>query len=643
MKLRTIVIYTRYSSDMQSPKSCVDQERDVRNALTRQGIDHRLAIVIYDEAESGTKTSRPEAQRLEEMTKKGEIEILAVDDQARFSRADSAYALIKDLVFSGGRFISTGEGIDTTQPGWELRVKVMELHNSTTILELGRRVRRGQRGRIIAGLTAGDYCYGYESFIVHPEKVVTNGRGPKPEKDVRIDQLQASWVLKIFLWFIVGWSLTKIAEELTRQGVPLGRRCRKKIWKHQHVRSILSNAKYIGIWVWGTTTTIRNSRGKVKQIPVPEDEWVRVVREDLRIVDQETWDKAQRRLAELLETYGHKEGQAKRGPRVHHSVAYPSDLMQGLVFCECDARMHHKQSNGRRYLACPNAGKAPGMCSMRTQVPWEKAKDAILKPVIAMLSGTPAWIDQALASMHKVLASAAEKIPLQTAADRKQLVELDQQIETLIDNLSRMKVKSESVFERLALLEQEAAALREKVEAENSAQALPAQVPDSAWIRSQLGDLPAVFEEGGVQAALLLRKLLGKVTAHAVLPPGKQRGYSQLRFRIDAWGLLKTLLPPQVAAAILQQAGDASALCEGSEEFRIDLGAPTKMDEWGPKIAAWRAADVPWKEIWERTGLGSGPAYVCWKRYVDAQKKAGSPPTSDDGASEENRNGDEAA
>ena len=35
MKLRKIVIYTRYSLDMQTPVSCKDQEREVRKGLKR--------------------------------------------------------------------------------------------------------------------------------------------------------------------------------------------------------------------------------------------------------------------------------------------------------------------------------------------------------------------------------------------------------------------------------------------------------------------------------------------------------------------------------------------------------------------------------------------------------------------------------
>jgi len=62
---RKIVIYTRYSSELQSSKSCEDQERQIREGLDKMGIDHRNAIVIKDEAESGTKSSRPGFQQVD--------------------------------------------------------------------------------------------------------------------------------------------------------------------------------------------------------------------------------------------------------------------------------------------------------------------------------------------------------------------------------------------------------------------------------------------------------------------------------------------------------------------------------------------------------------------------------------------------
>ena len=146
---KQIVIYTRYSSEMQREDSCEDQKREVCQGLARLGIDAQEATVIEDKAESGTKTNRAGFERLSAMIDHGEVSILAVDDQSRLSRGDNASSFITDLVYSGGRFVSTGEGIDTNQEGWELRVKIMEVHNGATIRDLGRRVHRGQKGRVL--------------------------------------------------------------------------------------------------------------------------------------------------------------------------------------------------------------------------------------------------------------------------------------------------------------------------------------------------------------------------------------------------------------------------------------------------------------------------------------------------------------
>ena len=221
---RRLVIYCRYSTDMQSPKSCEDQEREVREGLDRLGIPHTHAVVIYDRAESGTKSDRDGFERISGMIARKEVAMLAVDDQARLSRANNAFSFIQDLVYANGRFISTGEGIDTTQQGWELRVKVMEMHNSVSISELARRVHRGQEGRVLSNLTAGDYPYGYESFLVNPEAANSSKRGPKPEKNVRILEEHAVWVRQIFAWFLAGDSMAKIAAKLTATGAPLGSR-----------------------------------------------------------------------------------------------------------------------------------------------------------------------------------------------------------------------------------------------------------------------------------------------------------------------------------------------------------------------------------------------------------------------------------
>ena len=67
MSNKQTVIYARYSSDMQRPDSCPDQERDVRCGLRAKNIDSTDAVVIYDEAESATQTLREGFQGLTRM------------------------------------------------------------------------------------------------------------------------------------------------------------------------------------------------------------------------------------------------------------------------------------------------------------------------------------------------------------------------------------------------------------------------------------------------------------------------------------------------------------------------------------------------------------------------------------------------
>src|SRR5262249_40864564 len=153
-----------------------------------------------------------------------------------------------------------------------------------TIRELAHRVRRGQEGRVRDDGSAGDLSFGYESFYLDANWAeMLRRRGPKPKKGLRINDGEAKGGRQIFIWFrIACWSIGKIARELTRLAVPKGTRATTKGWHHQQVHRILCNSKYIGQWPWGLTTTLRNSSGKKKQVPVPVDKQVVRDRPDLR-------------------------------------------------------------------------------------------------------------------------------------------------------------------------------------------------------------------------------------------------------------------------------------------------------------------------------------------------------------------------
>lgn len=61
--------------------------------------------------------------------------------------------------------------------------------------------------------------------------------------------------------------------------------------------------------------------------------------------------------------------------------------------------------------------------------------------------------------------------------------------------------------------------------------------------------------------------------------------------------------------------GARAAPDDEAPEFTLDLGEPTAMDRWVPRVAGWRAAGVTWEEIVRRTGMDLNRVYVAWTRY----------------------------
>jgi len=531
---------------------------------------------------------------------------------------DNTSQFIQDLVFSGGRFISTGEGIDTSQRGWELRVKVMELHNSHTIREIAHRVRRGQEGRVREDGSAGDFPFGYESYYLNADWADNRDlRGPKPKKGLRICEEEANWVRQVFSWFDEGRSISWIAKTLTRQGVHKGRRASTCGWHAQQVRRMLSNGKYVGQWRWGATTTLRDSQGRKKQIALPAHEHVVRERPDLRIIEQPIWEKVQCRLAELHAAFGFKEGQRPRGPKPNPHEVYPRSLLSGLLVCgKCGTKLWLTGSGRSRHYACP--AHRNDLCTMAAQVPASRAEQALTQFLTDMLSTWPDWLGDLYERVRQLVSDAAAEAPYQQDQDFKQLMEVKRKEKNLIDALADGRLTSAAVQQHLKELEMEAEQLQRRVDSYQ--QLHQVDLPEDHLLADELREWTMGLGEDTILAARVLRQAVGTVAAHAIVAAGKRRGYIQLRFRINGWETLQAVLGGRIPQSLKQYPipDDGNTLGQ-SMEFTLDLGQPTSMDYWAPKIAAWRAQGVKWKEIVQRTSLDLNRVFIAWKRHTENQ------------------------
>ena len=207
MTLRA-VIYARYSTDNQREASIADQVRLCKERIAAEGWE--LVQVCQDRAISGASTLRPGYQAVLEAARNGEFDVLVAEALDRLSRdQEDVAALLKRMRFAGIRILTLGEGEIS-----ELHVGLKGTMNALFLKDLADKTRRGLRGRVEAGKSAGGLCYGYKA--VHQ----LDERGERIRGERRIDPDEAAVVVRIFQMFAAGASPVAIARTLNAEGIP---------------------------------------------------------------------------------------------------------------------------------------------------------------------------------------------------------------------------------------------------------------------------------------------------------------------------------------------------------------------------------------------------------------------------------------
>lgn len=653
---RRPLIYTRYSSDLQSDRSNEDQEREVRLLFRQKGIDDSDAIVIHDRAVSGTTNDRPGFIEMQRLVRSSLVSVIGVDDQSRASRNDDVIGVVKDMVFQGTRFLS-GDGVDTNEKGWQLKVRLLGIQNAASGENKAQLVRRGMKGRILDNKSAGDFPYGYASHFDDPEYAANYfGKGPKPTKSVTIYEPHATWVRQIFQWVADGTSFGKVALKLQESKAPVGRNVKR--WTPKVVSRTVRNKKYTGDeWTWGATMTIRDSNGRKKQVPAPAEEVARVSRPELRIIDQDLWERAQAKVARIDGIFGFKEGQKLRGFRVHFSHVYPRNILFILLRCgECGAEMHQNMSRELEYRQCKNTGPGPDDCRAKTRVPAGEAKKVLTEFAADLLLAIPDWLDAAIAAMNDAVREQQSKLPARMeecqlryrdlVERRRRLIELVESGELKVavqpKQASDNSLGQSSIRQRIDELDREIDGAAAEITQYEQQLDHMIELPDRDFIVAEIEKLPCILRTDESKAAQLLGELFDVVRVSRVTLPGKQRGYHQLKFRLKAWRIICSALDgklPSAITAIISQ-DDVENACT-SPEFCLNVGGPTRADEATAYIVKRRQEGATWDEIRAETGLGRNTVRECFLRH---QRASSSDSSADESGNEsgENDTGDSA-
>lgn len=354
-----IAAYARYSSDQQREASIDDQLRNCRAYCARQGWP---APVIYsDSAVSGARTDRADYTRL--LCDAHQFDVLIVDDLTRFGRdKDELGKIVKRLTFSGVRLIGVSDGVDTSRKSAKADVGLRGLMSELFLDDLAEKTHRGLTGRALAGSSAGGLAYGY---------VVTNTGGRA------VDEFQAQIVRRIFAEYIEGRSPRQIAAGLNADRIPSAR---GSTWAMSAIRGdkrgigILSNELYAGRQIWNRSRWVKHpDTGRRLRKERPQSEWIVTDHAELAIVDQSTWETAQRRLRErTAATAGRAPGAGPGRPARH--------LLSGLLRCEtCGGPF--VIIDAYRYGCSLHKDRGPGACANQFKISRSTIEAAMLASI----------------------------------------------------------------------------------------------------------------------------------------------------------------------------------------------------------------------------------------------------------------------
>ncbi len=344
------VAYARYSSEFQH--SIADQIRGIFQLATTMGIFIPRKYVFYDLAIRGCKEQRPGLNQARSLLTDKKATVLLVFTTNRLFR--KGYKCMKfveeEIVERGLRCIFVKTGIDTAEGDhWRLPLQLHAMMDELTSTMYAENIRAAHEGLFVQKYVVYTIPFGYAGKEV-PGPLTKRHR---PRRELIIDPETSEWVMKIFRWFVdERWSITRITEYLNDQNSPLSPMSNDVYWNTAAVRYLLCNQCYRGVWFYGKGQNVWQSKKDYSKRVLRDKPLKEAHFEDLRIISDEKWFKAQQLLSQSP--------QANAGRKAMDANACKRPrLLNGLLVCkEHDISLRVTGTHGQ-HMFCPQCRTMP--------------------------------------------------------------------------------------------------------------------------------------------------------------------------------------------------------------------------------------------------------------------------------------------
>ena len=349
-------LYERLSRDddqQGESNSISNQKKLLEEYADRQGFSN--IVHFTDDGISGTCFDRPGFLAMMKEVEAGNVEYLCIKDMSRLGRDYLKVGQIMEILRQRGvRLIAINDGVDSAR-GDDDFTPFRNIMNEYYARDTSRKIRstfqsKGKSGKHVTGLV----IYGYLWNETRDQWVV--------------DEYSAQIVRRIFSMTIEGLGPYQIARKLKEEKILI-----PSAYLATHNEGVNKNKTFKDIYGWGASTvcnilekreylghtvnfkTRKHFKDK-KSHYVPENEWTIFENTHEAIIDQETFDLAQKVRSKV-----------RRYPDGWGDVA----PLTGLMYCaDCGGKMYvHRFNNGKRIsqYTCSRYAKVPCGTLCKTQ------------------------------------------------------------------------------------------------------------------------------------------------------------------------------------------------------------------------------------------------------------------------------------
>lgn len=341
-------LYERLSRDDDlegESNSISNQKRQLEDYARSQGFPN--PVHFTDDGISGTCFDRPGFLEMMKQIEAGRVEYLLIKDMSRLGRDYLKVGQIMEILRQKGvRLIAINDGVDSAR-GDDDFTPFRNIMNEYYARDTSRKIRstfqsKGKSGKHVTGLV----IYGYLWNEARDQWLV--------------DEYSAGIVKRIFAMTIEGMGPYQIANRLKEEKVLI-----PSAYLATHNEGVNKNKTFKDVYGWGSSTicnildkreylghtvnfkTRKHFKDK-KSHYVPEDEWTIFENTHEAIIDQETFDLAQKIRSKVRR---YTDGWGEVAP------------LTGLLYCaDCGGKMYvHRTNNGKRIsqYTCSKYSKIP--------------------------------------------------------------------------------------------------------------------------------------------------------------------------------------------------------------------------------------------------------------------------------------------